>query len=127
MEKGLSIQEHRTRWKLIADYVEADELGTAQGAMQHFGVSYATVRDACYMHRVTIIRRNSTAEPEPRIGAVTVKALTMVARLLDPALTVREIAAEFNLTTQAVYDAENRARRAGIRFPGRDRKQETKR
>ena len=126
MEKGLSIQEHRARWKLIAAFVKTDELGTAQGAMREFGVSYATVRDACYMHGVTLARRNAVAAPRKRVGAVTVKALRIIARLLDPTLTVRQIAAEFDLTKQAVYDAEKRARTAGIRFPGRNRKQEAR-
>ncbi len=119
--------EHRARWKAIADYIRADPSRTCQDAMIEFDLSAQTVRDACYLHNVPLRRLNAASEPERHVGNVTVKALTLVARLLDPALTYPQIADEFGLTRQAIADADKRATAAGIRFPSRSRrKQETK-
>ena len=117
--------ECRARWKAIADYVKAVPGRTCQDAMIEFDLSAPTVRDACYLHDVELPRKNAAGEPETQVGKITVKAMTLIARLLDETLTIKDITAEFEMTTQAVYDAMGRARKAGIRFPSRGQKQET--
>ena len=113
--------EHRARWKQIADFIAADSNRTCCDAMKEFDLSAPTIRDACYLHNVQLPRKNAAHKTQPHVGKVTAKALTIVARLLDPSLTIGQIADEFEVTTQAVYDAARRATAAGIVLPSRSK------
>ena len=114
MEKGFSIEQSRTRWKEIAEYIKAGTGRTTRHAVRHFGVSYRTVQNACNAHGVT-----------PRQAPVS--TLEILAQILNTTLSYEHIGAERGISKQAVHDVAKRATKAGIVLPSRSkRRQETK-
>jgi len=125
MNTNLLPKGARGRTEQIADWVASKPGCTIRDACARFKVSTSTVYSACYMHDVKLTRLNAKTEAEPRIRKVAASILKIIAQLQNTRYSHRWIGEDFGITRQAVQQVEKRARAAGIRFPGRKRKQET--